>query len=196
MDPADVPALVRRASGGDARAWDALVTEYGGLVRSVARGFRLNEAQTADAVQTTWLRLVEHLSEIREPERLAGWLRTTARRSCLAILREAGREQPTDQWDRDLGSVQDRSRDTDEVGPELSALRRDQEVLVRRAMATLPARHRELIGLLVASPAPSYEQISAGLGIPVGSIGPTRARLLTKLRAALETAGVHDAVLN
>ena len=119
MDPADVPALVRRASGGDARAWDALVTEYGGLVRSVARGFRLSEAQTADAVQTTWLRLVEHLSEIREPERIAGWLRTTARRSCLAILREAGREQPSDRCDQELGTVQDHSGDADEAGPEL-----------------------------------------------------------------------------
>jgi RNA polymerase sigma factor (sigma-70 family) len=196
MDPADAAALVRRASTGDARAWDAIVTEYGGLVWSVARGFRLNDAQTADAVQTTWLRLVEHLSEIREPERLAGWLRTTARRACLATLREAGREQPTDSGDCDPGAAGDRCGVSVEPGPELSALRRDQEVLVRRAVATLPARQRDLIALLVASPAPSYEQISAGLGIPVGSIGPTRARALARLRALLETAGLHDVALN
>ena len=196
MEPAEVAALVRRAATGDARAWDAIVAEYGGLVWSVARGFRFSDAQTADAVQTTWLRLVEHLSEIREPERLAGWLRTTARRACLATLREAGREQPTDCADRDRGTAEDRSGVAAEPGPELCALRRDQELLVRRAVATLPERQRELIELLVASPAPSYQQISAGLGIPVGSIGPTRARALARLRAALETAGLYDVALN
>jgi RNA polymerase sigma factor (sigma-70 family) len=196
MEPAEVAALVRRAATGDPRAWDAIVAEYGGLVWSVARGFRLSDAQTADAVQTTWLRLVEHLSEIREPERIAGWLRTTARRACLAILREAVREQPTDCTDRDPRAVGDRSGVPVEPGPELCALRHDQEVLVRRAVATLPARQRELIELLVSSSPPSYERISAGLGIPVGSIGPTRARVLAKLRAALETAGLYDVALN
>jgi RNA polymerase sigma factor (sigma-70 family) len=196
MDAADVATLVRRASTGDGRAWDVLVAEYSGLVWSVARSFRLSEAQTADAVQTTWLRLVEHLSEIREPERIAGWLRTTARRACLATLRDAGREQPTDTCDRDAETVQDGAGVAVEPGPELCALRRDQEVLVRRAVATLPARQRQLIELLVASPPPSYEQISAGLGIPVGSIGPTRARALARLRAVLETAGLHDVALN
>src|SRR3712207_8783081 len=81
MDTAEVTDLVRRAVRGDQRAWQEIVDEYGGLVWSVARGFRLSEAQMADAVQTTWLRLVEHLAEIREPERLPGWLRTTTRRS-------------------------------------------------------------------------------------------------------------------
>ncbi|MGK5110685.1 MULTISPECIES: RNA polymerase sigma factor [unclassified Geodermatophilus] len=190
MEPADVPALVRRATGGDRAAWDAIVAEYGGLVRSVARGHRLSEAQTADAVQTTWLLLVEHLAAIREPERLAGWLRTTARRVSLAIVREAGREEPTDTCDRCSGTG------SDEAAPEASAVRRDQQVLVRRAVATLPPRHRQLLVLLAASPPASYAQISAGLGIPVGSIGPTRARALARLRTALETAGLHDAALN
>ena len=75
------------------------------------------------------------------------------------------------------------------------ALRRDQEVLVRRAVSTLPARHQELLGLLVTSPPVSYELISAGLGMPVGSIGPTTARVLARLRTALETAGLHDLAL-
>jgi RNA polymerase sigma factor (sigma-70 family) len=190
----DVTALVARASGGDARAWDAIVAEYGGMVWSVARSFRLSEAQTADAVQTTWLRLVEHLSDIRDPERLPGWLRTTVRRACLAILRQAAREQPADTGDQDLGTVEDHGA-VDDSGPELCAVRRDQEALVRRAVATLPARQRQLLGLLVASPPASYEQISAGLGMPLGSIGPTRARVLTRLRVALEAVGVHDLAL-
>lgn len=196
MDSAEVTALVHRATAGDGMAWDTIVGEYSGLVRSVARGCRLGEAQTADAVQTTWLLLFEHLDSIREPERLAGWLRTTARRVCLGMVREAGREEPTDSCDRYEDQAEESRGTTDEAGPELSAVRRDHEVLVRRAVATLPQRHRQLIHLLAASPPVSYQQISAGLGIPVGSIGPTRARALARLRTALESAGLHDLALN
>lgn len=195
MEPAEVTTLVHRATAGDRAAWDALVAEYDGLVRSVARGCRLGEAQTADAVQTTWLLLVEHLAAIREPERLAGWLRTTARRVCLAIVRGADRERPTDACDRYAGDLPDRWGCTDEAAPEVSAVRRDHQVLVRRAVATLPPRHRQLLDLLVASPPVSYEQIGAGLGMPVGSIGPTRARVLARLRTTLESAGLHDLAL-
>jgi RNA polymerase sigma factor (sigma-70 family) len=193
MDAAEVTGLVRRAAQGDQQAWQGIVDEYSGLVWSVARGFRLSEAQTADAVQTTWLRLVEHLAEIREPERLPGWLRTTTRRACLATARQSHRESPVDAAEQ--CSAFDHGSHTDD-GPETSALRHDQQVLVRRVVATLPPRHRALLGMLVSSPPVSYEEISAGLGIPVGSIGPTRARILGRLRTALETAGLHDAALN
>jgi RNA polymerase sigma factor (sigma-70 family) len=195
MEPADVSALVHRASAGDSTAWDAIVSEFGGLVLSVARSFRLSEAQTADAVQTTWLRLVEHLAEIREPERMAGWLRTTTRRVCLRMVRDAIHEQLTDSCDQLSGPFGDQSRAVEDTGPEARLLLQDQQVLVRRAVATLPPRHQELLGLLVASPPVSYELISAGLGMPVGSIGPTRARALARLRTALETAGLHDLAL-
>ena len=194
MDAAEVTGLVRRAAQGDQRAWQGIVDEYSGLVWSVARGFRLDEAQMADAVQTTWLRLVEHLAEIREPERLPGWLRTTTRRACLATARQSLREQPVDAGEQ--SSAWDHGGHFDDAGPETSAVRQDQQVLVRRAVATLPPRHRALLGMLVSSPPVSYEEISAGLGIPVGSIGPTRARILGRLRTALETAGLHDAALN
>jgi RNA polymerase sigma factor (sigma-70 family) len=195
MEPALVTALVRRAAEGDTPAWQEIVAEYGGMVRSVARGFRLTDAQVADVVQTTWLRLVEHLADIREPERLAGWLRTTARRASLAVLRDARREAPLPPPDRRPGTVRSPSEAVDEAGPEVSAVRREQEVLLRRAVATLPPRHRQLLTLLTASPPVSYGEISAGLGIPVGSIGPTRARVLTRLRAELSTAGLHDLAL-
>ena len=193
MDAAEVTGLIRRAAQGDQEAWEGIVDEYSGLVWSVARGFRLDEAQMADAVQTTWLRLVEHLAEIREPERLPGWLRTTTRRACLATARQSHRESPVDA--AEPCSAFDHGGHTDD-GPETSALRHDQQVLVRRVVATLPPRHRALLGMLVSSPPVSYEEISAGLGIPVGSIGPTRARILGRLRTALETAGLHDAALN
>ncbi|MFP5372602.1 MAG: RNA polymerase sigma factor [Actinomycetes bacterium] len=195
METVEVADLVRRAAHGDQQAWRAIVEQYGRLVWSVARGYRLSEAQTADAVQTTWLRLLEHLSEIREPDRLPGWLRTTAQRVCLAMLRDSRREGP-------LESCEEAAVDArwpaaaEEAGPEECAVRRDHQVLVRRAVATLPERHQALLGLLVSADPVSYQEISAGLGMPVGSIGPTRARILARLRLELETAGLCDAALN
>ncbi len=188
--------LVRRATEGDPTAWDAIVDEYAGLLRSVVRGFRLNEGQAADAVQTTWLRLVEHVADLREPEHLAGWLKTTARRACLEIIRHSGREQLVDCED-DRGEVGSaRYQDPDQDGPEVSALRGEQRRLLRRALADLPERHRQLLELLLASPPVSYRDISSRLGMPIGSIGPTRARVLAHLREELAPVGLHDLVLS
>ena len=194
MEPVELTDLVRRAARGDQPAWRAIVEQYSRLVWSVARGYRLSEAQTADAVQTTWLRLLEHLSEIREPDRLPGWLRTTAQRVCLAMLRDARREAPIESCEET--TVDARWPVAEEAGPEECALRRDHQLLVRRAVATLPQRHQALLGLLVSPTPVSYQEISAGLGMPVGSIGPTRARILARLRLELETAGLCDAALN
>jgi RNA polymerase sigma factor (sigma-70 family) len=195
MEPPEVTVLIHRAAEGDAAAWNAIVDEYSGLLWSVVRGFRLNEAQAADAVQTTWLRLVEHVADLREPDHVAGWLKTTAHRVCLQVIRQGGREQLTD-WDEDRGlGAGARYDGPDEDGPEAAALRQEHQVLVRRALAELPDRHRQLMELLIASPPISYQDISARLGMPVGSIGPTRARILARLRGALATAGLEDLVL-
>ncbi|GAB3314798.1 sigma-70 family RNA polymerase sigma factor [Geodermatophilus aquaeductus] len=195
MEPAEVAVLVDRATGGDPAAWDAIVDEYAGLLRSVVRGFRLDEGQAADAVQTTWLRLVEHVVDLREPEHLAGWLRTTARRACLQIIRQSGREELLD-GDEDRARARGaRFQDPDQDGPEVSALRGEQRMLVRRALDDLPDRHRQLLELLLASPPVNYRDISARLGMPIGSIGPTRARILAHLREALAPVGLHDLVL-
>jgi RNA polymerase sigma factor (sigma-70 family) len=195
MEPAEVTVLVHRAAEGDPTAWNAIVDEFSGLLWSVVRGFRLNEAQSADAVQTTWLRLVEHIADLREPEHVAGWLKTTAHRVCLQVIRQGGREQLTD-WEEDRGPVSGvRYEGPDEDGPEAAAMRQEQQVLVRRALAELPDRHRQLMELLVASPPISYQDISARLGMPVGSIGPTRARILTRMRETLATVGLQDLAL-
>jgi RNA polymerase sigma factor (sigma-70 family) len=184
--------LVLRAREGDRDAWNAIVDEYSGLLWSVVRGFRLGDAQAADAVQTTWLRLVEHLPAIREPERLAGWLRTTARRVCLEVLRGSAREHPVEA----IGDIERSERDLvsapAEEGPEMCSLRAERAELVRRVVADLPERQRALIGLLIVSPPLSYEEISARLEMPIGSIGPTRARILARLRTALAAAGFSD----
>ena len=195
MEPAEVTVLVHRAAEGDPAAWNAIVDEYAGLLWSVVRGFRLNDAQAADAVQTTWLRLVEHVADLREPGHVAGWLKTTAQRVCLQVIRQGGREQLTD-WDEDRGAGNGVRYDgPDEDGPEVAALRREQQELVRRALAELPDRHRQLMELLLASPAISYQEIGARLGMPVGSIGPTRARILARLRESLATVGLQDLAL-
>jgi RNA polymerase sigma factor (sigma-70 family) len=196
MEPGEVTVLVHRAAEGDPAAWNAIVDEYAGLLWSVVRGFRLNEAQAADAVQTTWLRLVEHVADLREPEHLAGWLKTTVHRVCLQVIRQGGREQLLD-WDDDRASASGVRYDgLDEDGPEAAALRQEQQVLVRRALAELPDRHRQLMELLIASPRISYQDISSRLGVPIGSIGPTRARILAHLREALRTVGLQDRVLS
>jgi RNA polymerase sigma factor (sigma-70 family) len=196
MEPAEVTMLVHRAAKGDPAAWNAIVDEYAGLLWSVVRGFRLNQAQAADAVQTTWLRLVEHVADLREPAHLPGWLKTTAQRECLHVIRQNSRERLVDgDDDRDWGSDEEYD-DAKQDGPEATALRREHQVLVRRALADLPDRHRELMELLVASPPIGYREISARLGMPVGSIGPTRARILARLGEALATVGLHDPVLS
>jgi RNA polymerase sigma factor (sigma-70 family) len=195
MDAAEMSLLMRRASDGDRAAWNAIVDEYSILLWSVVRGFRLGEAQAADAVQTTWLRLVEHMDKIRDPARLPGWLRTTAHRVCVDAIRESGREYPVESHHESTGPVSAMFRDMSEDGPEASTLRHEREELVRQALAGLPERHRSLLLLLVASPPLSYEEIGSRLGMPVGSIGPTRARILGRLRGVLEAADFHDLAL-
>ncbi len=189
----DVTDLVRRARSGDQRAWDAIVKQYSGLLWSVARSFRLNDAQAADAVQTTWLRLFEHADAIRDPERVPGWLRTTARRACLEVLRESSREQlvdsHTERWEQDTEPTGSHE------SPETALLRREHEALVRSVLDQLPDRHRRLVTMLVASGSPNYQEISRHLQMPVGSIGPTRARLLARMRERLTRAGLNDLAL-
>ncbi len=174
--------LLAAAAGGEQGAWDALVERYGGLVWHVARGFRLSAADTHDVVQTAWLRLVEYLDRIRDPQALAGWLATTVRRECLRVLRTQGRSRPTDDSELDL-------RDE---GPEIDAavLAAERDHALWRAFATLRERCRTLLLLLMADPPPAYAEIGDTLGMPIGSIGPTRARCLEQLRTAVEAAGI------
>jgi RNA polymerase sigma factor (sigma-70 family) len=181
-ESAAVAQLVRAAAGGDHHAWEALVEEFGGLVWAVARAHRLSDADAADVAGATWLRLVEHLGSLREADRVGAWLATTARRECLHVLRSAQRQTPTGD---DLDSQP--SEPTDIAGELMIA---ERDVALWRAFGRLPERDRALLRLLVADPGPSYEEISAALEMPVGSIGPTRARSLERLRRELAREGV------
>ncbi|MGE5636909.1 MAG: RNA polymerase sigma factor [Nocardioidaceae bacterium] len=171
-------ALVRAAARGDRPAWNALVREFSGLVWAVARAHGLGQADAADVSQTTWLRLVEHFDRINDPERLGAWLATTARREALRVRRVAQAQPPTDQLD-ELDSP-------DEVAVEARLLTRERDAALWQAFARLPERDRALLRLLVAEPQPSYKDVAAALGMPVGSIGPTRARCIERLRCELE----------
>jgi RNA polymerase sigma factor (sigma-70 family) len=178
---------VRRAAQGDQQAWNVVVRQYSGLLWSVTREFRLTDAQAADAVQTTWLRLVEDPGAMGRPERFAGWLRTTARRTCLETVRGAGRERPSEPHERS-GVTADHAPDRSVTDPEAHVLRQERMDLVRRAVQQLAEPDRQLLELLVVSPPLSYEEIGARLGVPVEGIEPSRTRLLDRLRTALAPA--------
>ena len=169
--------LVCAAAAGDQAAWDGIVDRFQGLVWATARGFRLSDADSADVAQTTWLRLVEHLDRIREPERLGAWLATTARHECLRHVRAWRREIVSD----DLETFEAATDDP----PELPMLVEERDRALWRAFKGLSDLCQSLLRLLVSEEEPSYEAISAALDMPIGSIGPTRMRCLEKLRAGV-----------
>lgn len=176
--------LVAAAGAGDADAWDALVDRFTSLLWSIARAHRLDPADAADVVQTTWLRLVENLGRIEDPDRLAGWLATTTRRECLHALRRTGRERPA--------VVEDSLAAVPAPGDPLDAglLREERDAELWRLFETLPDRCRRLLRILAASPPPGYAEVAAALDIPIGSIGPTRARCLSRLRTLAVASSV------
>jgi RNA polymerase sigma factor (sigma-70 family) len=175
--------LLEQAAVGNSGAWDEIVSRYSGLVWAVARGFALSMADAADVSQTTWLRLVEHLGKLREPEHLGGWLATTARHECLRTLRKSGREVVAFDADIDIESG--------EPTPEAVVLHDEQDRLVWLSLGEIPQRCQVLLRALSSTPPPSYDEVSAALGMPIGSIGPTRARCLDHLKKRLQAHHVE-----
>jgi RNA polymerase sigma factor (sigma-70 family) len=178
--------LIAAASQGDQPAWDELVARYSGLVWSVARTHRLAPADAADVSQTVWLRLVEHLGRIRDPDHVGGWLATTTRHECLRVLRRSGREVP-----EDMVAVE-QPIDPRE-SPEWIVLSSESRRIVWLALRRLSQRCQMLLRALSTFPDSSYAEISAALDIPIGSIGPTRMRCLEHLRKQLaQDGGLYD----
>jgi RNA polymerase sigma factor (sigma-70 family) len=183
LDPSEVKELVVAAAAGDQESWDRLVDTFAGLVWSVVRSYQLYGADGADVSQTVWLRCVEHLGRLREPEHLAAWLATTARHECFRVLRKSGRSVAVDE-------VPEIAVDHHEDHPGLTAvIAGDDRRAVAAALEHVPERCQRLLRLLVADPPLSYDHIGEILDMPKGSIGPTRARCLAHLRRALEDAG-------
>jgi len=170
----ELAELVEAASEGDQAAWNALVERFSGLLWATARAHRLSPSDSAEVVQTTWLRLVEHLDRIRDRDRIGAWLATTARRECLRLIRHGAREFPASDHD-DLDG-----RNDTPVGAAILASERDDTLW--KAFSALGERCQALLRLLIADEPPSYEEISAALGMPIGAIGPTRQRCLERLR--------------
>ncbi len=174
-------ALVAAARGGDRDAWAEIVVRYGRLVAGVVGSYRMQEADAADATASTWLKAMESLSALRDPERLGGWLRTIARRECLAVLRHRGLEEPVDITAVGIPAC--------EPGPEALAVAAEVGRALADGLTLLSARGRQLILALFFLPEGSYLAMAARTDMPVGSIGPTRLRALRRLRAGLERAG-------
>lgn len=173
--------LLREIGGGDPPAWEELISRYGRLVRSTVASFRLQEADAEDAVQNTWLRLMERMDTIRDPRCLGGWLATTASRECLALIRRGHREAPDDAAAEQLVAV--------EAGPETTVVGSAARSAVNAAVQELPGGRQLLIHALFYQPDCSYAEVSQATGMPQGSIGPTRRRALQELRLALEQRG-------
>ncbi|MFI0370964.1 RNA polymerase sigma factor [Actinomadura sp. 1N219] len=161
--------LVVRARGGDGDAWARLVDRHSGLLWSIARSHGLDDADSGDVVQTTWLRLVERIDGLRDPGATACWLATTARNESLRLVRRRARDLPLVPAPR-----------APEPEPERVVLDRERVGRVGAALDALPRRCRTLLRLFAL--APSQAELAAALGIPVGSVGPTRARCLDALR--------------
>jgi RNA polymerase sigma factor (sigma-70 family) len=178
----DLGAVVPAAKDGDRDAWNALVARYSGLIWSIARAHRLGDADAADVFQTTWLRLVEHLAELRDPERVGAWLATTARHECLRVLRVGQRHVLTDGFE-----LVESAGDPD-VGTRL--LTDERDAALWRAFSRISERCRALLRMLAADPPPSYEDVGAALDMPIGSIGPTRGRCLEQLRERAAAVGI------
>ncbi|MDO0924706.1 sigma-70 family RNA polymerase sigma factor [Streptomyces sp. TG1A-8] len=189
VDRTEVGVLVQSAVDGDAAAWKALVEGLSPLVWSVVRAHRLSDADGHEVYQTVWFRFAQHLGRLREPDKAGSWLASTARHECLKVLRGLTRLTLTDD-----PRVLDRA--SDERTPEQSLIDSEEAAAqaerVRRLWQEfegLGDRCRQLLRVLMASPPPSYQEVSAALGIAVGSIGPLRQRCLRRLRARMDARG-------
>jgi RNA polymerase sigma factor (sigma-70 family) len=168
--------LLLRAAAGEREAWDALVDRFGQMVWSVARSYRLDDATASDVAQTVWLRLIENVDRINDPERLPGWLATTCRREALRVLKRSERDIPSDF-----------EYDVEDPSPSLETLLIEDEESreVVAAFREIGEECQQLLRLLTVEPALSYEEIAEATGRPVGSLGPTRGRCVERLKAAI-----------
>jgi RNA polymerase sigma factor (sigma-70 family) len=179
--------LVTRARQGELQAWDALVERYSPLIWSICRRNRLGDADAEDAVQSVWLHLVQHLDRIHDPAALPGWLVTVTRRECLRVLQVA-RGPLASAHVLDAENLLDKQART----AEQELLEAERHAALREAFLDLQPSDQRLLALLIEDPPVPYAQISARLGIRVGSIGPTRIRCLDKLRRHPAVAALID----
>jgi RNA polymerase sigma factor (sigma-70 family) len=185
-DDPRVIALVTRATGGDQDAWNELVERYAPLVYTVCTRYRLSIHDIEDVGQNVWLLLVEQLGKLREPAALPGWLATTTARECLRVVTAANKSER-------LGTgLDDSVLFVDSAVIDEEILVAERNAALRAALAELPARCQQLLAMLVSDPPHPYVEIHAKLGIPVGSIGPQRARCLDRMRRSSALAALGE----
>lgn len=177
--------LLIRAREGNQEAWNELVEQMSPIIWSIARSFRLDHATAKDVAQTVWVKLLENCDRIKDPDRLPGWISTTSRREAMAAINGLKRMMPSD-FEYDI----------EDPGHSLEELVVDHEDHdeVRVAFDSLDQSDQELLHLVVLEPPLSYEEIAEITGRPIGSLGPTRARALRRLRRALEGSLMREKV--
>ena len=185
-DDPHVVALVTRASGGDQDAWYELVDRYAPLVYTICTRYRLSNHDIEDVGQNVWLLLVELLGKLREPAALPGWLATTTARECLRVVTASSKAER-------LGTgLDDSVLFVDDAVIDEEILVAERNAALRAAFAELPPRCQRLLAMLVSDPPRSYSEIHRELGIPVGSIGPQRARCLERIRRSSALAALGE----
>ena len=182
-----VTDLVMRARKGNQQAWEALVERYAPLIWSICRHYRLDRSDAEDVAQSIWLQFVNHLGAIRDPAAVPGWLTTVTRRECGRVVRAARGPQAAGQLaDENLPDKQTRTA-------EQELLAAERHAVLREAFTCLSPSRQKLMAMLIEDPPVPYTEISARLGIPISSIGPTRGRCLDQLRRHPAIAALIDA---
>lgn len=184
----EVGRLVRRCVAGDPRAWESLVRRFSSLVYSVARRAGLNADDAADCSQSVFIKLYQGLDRIDNPDALAGWLSVTAAREAYRLKRLSNKYVNLDEESRTLDDLVA----SEEAAADELAEQSDHVFAITEAISQLKDKCRDLLTALYLVDSPSYQEISVRLKIPIGSIGPTRARCIESLRGLLSKAGFFD----
>ncbi len=184
--------LIAACVGGEAAAWDELIRRYAALIYSTCLRMGVSQADTEDVFQNVCLILLNHLADLRDTAKLSGWLISTTKREAWRVLRRQGATLATDMGEGawEMESAESVYQTHAGANPEADVIALTEQQLMREALSRLPDRCRDLLTLLYVTENPlSYQELSAKFSLPIGSIGPTRARCLQNLRKLLQELG-------
>ena len=188
MSPSDTE-LLGAARKGDEEAWQQIVDRYQSLITGISQRHRLAPSDAQDVSQYVWMQLVHHIDNLRDTRALPGWISVTTTHRCYEILRTCKRlisMDPLATGQFDLINITERKTASEGgFGVDDGLLRTEQRRAIRRGLAELTKTQQQLLLMLVADPPIPYREISQRMNLPIGSIGPTRARLLKKLRESI-----------
>ena len=186
---ASVAVLVERAGTGDPRAWEELLSRFGGMIAATGRRYRLSPSDVAELQQTTWLRLVENIHRIEQPERVGGWLATTARRESLHLLRRASKYHSG--ADQILANLPDKHL----PDPDARPIADERDLVVRAAWDQLKPTCQELLSLLIADVPFGYKDLVAALA-DAGRVDRRHQRALPRALASPRRRAGHVGPVN